>query len=134
VLSRRFPVNLGTPAAARREPRRWLAQRRWPPAQAEELLLAVEEAITNAVEHAYPDAVAGPTVRPRVDERTDRTGRRAVITVRDRRRWRRPPTDPGHRGRGLAMIRALTDAMTITPTPRGTEVCMVSHPVGPATG
>lgn len=134
MLCRRFPAELGTPAAARRELRRWLARRSWPTDQAEELLLAVDEAITNAVEHAYPYGLARPGVGLQVDERTEPTARRAVIIVRDRGRWRQPPADPGHRGRGLAMIRALTESLTITPTPAGTEVRMISRPVAPAAG
>jgi anti-anti-sigma factor len=60
------------------------------------------EATANAVEHAYPDEpgefeyevarVAGGGIR---------------ISVRDEGRWRPEPADNSHRGRGVALIRAL---------------------------
>jgi hypothetical protein len=44
----------GTPAAVRAGLRRWPAERAWPRVQAVDLVCAVNEAVTDCVEHAYP--------------------------------------------------------------------------------
>ncbi|GEL21409.1 hypothetical protein PSU4_03630 [Pseudonocardia sulfidoxydans NBRC 16205] len=86
-----------------------------------DLQLAVGEAAANGVEHAYPADSTGlveVTLRLR-----RRRGRRVVaVRVSDQGRWRRPPADPGYRGRGIAMIRAVAHDVAITPGRRGTEV------------
>lgn len=86
-----------------------------------DLQLAVGEAAANGVEHAYPAGAVGlveVTLRLR-----RRRGRLAVVVrVCDHGRWRRPPADPGYRGRGIAMIRAVAHDVAVTPGPAGTEV------------
>jgi anti-anti-sigma factor len=81
--------------------------------------LAVGEAVTNAVEHAYPDG-PGPVV---VEGYHDTAGR-ACLTVTDRGRWRPPPVEPTARGRGLIMIRSCMDTAEIERTDEGTAVLM----------
>jgi serine/threonine-protein kinase RsbW len=86
---------------------------------ADDLELASYEALANAAEHAYP---AG---RPRVDLKAVATfGGGVLVTVRDHGHWRPPPTDPGFRGRGLGMIRALAHRSEIERTETGTVVHM----------
>lgn len=86
-----------------------------------DLQLAVGEAAANGVEHAYPGDAAGlveVTLRLR-----RRRGRRVVaVRVCDHGRWRRPPDDPGYRGRGIEMIRAVAHDVSIRPGAGGTEV------------
>ncbi|ODU02947.1 MAG: hypothetical protein ABS81_15965 [Pseudonocardia sp. SCN 72-86] len=86
-----------------------------------DLQLAVGEAAANGVEHAYPADAAGLveiTLRLR-----RRRGRRVVaVRVCDHGSWRRPPADPGYRGRGIEMIRAVANEVAISPGPGGTEV------------
>jgi anti-sigma regulatory factor (Ser/Thr protein kinase) len=52
--------------------------------------------------------------------------------VTDRGRWRPVPGDPGHRGRGIAMMRAVTDRVDIDYGAGGTTVRLVGRavPVG----
>ncbi|MBN9108076.1 MAG: ATP-binding protein [Pseudonocardia sp.] len=86
-----------------------------------DLQLAVGEAAANGVEHAYPDTTSGlveVTVRLR-----RRRGRRIIaVRVCDHGCWRPPPADPGYRGRGIAMIRAVAHDVAINAGAGGTEV------------
>ena len=93
----------------------------YPILQAADILLAVGEAASNAVEHA----VRGTTrdVELEVTARTTATG--LALTVKDNGRWRVPAANvPGQRGHGSRLMRALVDTVTITPTPQGTTVEM----------
>ena len=129
ALRHELRVDLRTPALARRLLRQWLTGQRWPPDEADDLVLAVSEAVTNAVEHAYPTGHFG-TVRLEANEIAGPDGARHVVaTVSDDGRWRPPPRDPGNRGRGLAMMRAATYALRLDNTGTGTRVTMTSRPV-----
>jgi anti-sigma regulatory factor (Ser/Thr protein kinase) len=80
------------------------------------IAVAVSEAATNAVEHAY-----GPT-EGWFEVEAD-VGRDTIeITVRDAGRWR--PKARGGGGRGLALIGRLMDEFELRRTPTGTEVWM----------
>jgi anti-anti-sigma factor len=81
--------------------------------------IAVLEAATNSVEHAYPDG--GGTVR--VEGQLDGQGR-VCMSVIDRGTWRPAPADPGHRGRGLMMMRGCMDTVEIDDTPDGTALLL----------
>jgi two-component sensor histidine kinase len=122
------PVDQESPRKARRLLSAWL---RGPPCSADtaaDLVLAVSEAVTNCVEHAYLDGEHG-TIRvdarivTGVDERV-----RVVVTVADDGRWRPPPVDSGHRGRGLSMIAATLEDLHVDCGDSGTCVRMTSHP------
>ncbi len=65
-----------------------------------DLQLAAGEAMANAVEHAYAGREAGG-VAVRLAARADGG---VEVAVRDTGRWLDPPSDPGHRGRGLALV------------------------------
>ena len=56
-------------------------------------------------------------------------GRLLRIRVCDTGRWRTPPADPGHRGRGIAMMRALVARAEITASAHGTEVTLLTETV-----
>jgi anti-sigma regulatory factor (Ser/Thr protein kinase) len=94
-----------------------------------DLQLAVGEAVANGVEHAYGadatrvDAAASATVE--VELELDGSPSRPVVavTVTDHGRWRPVPVDPGHRGRGLALIRKLSRRMQVSISGQGTRVC-----------
>jgi anti-sigma regulatory factor (Ser/Thr protein kinase)/anti-anti-sigma regulatory factor len=95
------------------------------------LTMAVSEAITNAIEHAYPAGRAGPVwlvaiVLP--DGFLE-------VNVADRGRWQEPGTDDDDRGHGLLVIGQLADEMEVQHPPhsaiepsgaRGTTV-MIRH-------
>lgn len=97
----------------------------------QDIVLAVNEAISNSVEHAYG---GGPgTVRLRARARTgpvpesDRgpCARLEVsVEIIDHGRWREPPSDPGFRGRGLYMAEASVDEMGIERSANGTTVTL----------
>lgn len=92
----------------------------WADIQREDILLATYEALANAAEHAYPDTPDG-----QINLEATKTGDELTITVRDAGTWKLPTTttDP-YRGRGLYMIRALTERNTIANSAHGTEVTM----------
>ncbi len=73
------------------------------------LALAVWEAITNAVEHAYPPEMPG-TVRLHGDLGSD-----GYVTFRisDHGSWRIPDPAAVHRGRGLLLAEQLTDRLRV---------------------
>jgi anti-sigma regulatory factor (Ser/Thr protein kinase) len=118
------------PATARREVRSWLFARGWPEEDIDDLVLALSEAITNAVEHAYPPTGLNGRIDLTVRLLTEDDGStRVMATVTDHGRWRIPTSSPGYRGRGLGMMRALTDSVELTAGSMGTRVTMISRPV-----
>ncbi|MCO1657194.1 SpoIIE family protein phosphatase [Pseudonocardia humida] len=83
-----------------------------------DLQLALGEAVTNSVEHAYLGAEPAG-----VDVELDRLPGGAVdVRVRDSGHWRPPPEDPGFRGRGLSLIRDIAEELAVEPGPDGTTV------------
>ena len=101
--------------------RSWLPTAAVSAAAAGEILLAVGEAASNAVEHAVRGA--SRDVELEVTVRATATG--LALTVKDNGRWHLPASNaPGQRGHGSRLMRALVDTVTITPTPQGTMVEM----------
>jgi serine/threonine-protein kinase RsbW len=87
-----------------------------------DLQLAVGEAAANGVEHAYRGCPPGPV---EIDlELRDRAsaGGAVVVRVLDHGFWRPAPVEAGPRGRGLSLIRTLSDGLDVSPTGSGTEV------------
>lgn len=86
-----------------------------------ELERAVYEALANAVEHAYLSAE-----RPGPVELEAGAGQDGTVWVRvsDHGNWRDPTRDRSVRGRGLPLMRALSDRTEIATTDRGTSVTM----------
>jgi anti-sigma regulatory factor (Ser/Thr protein kinase)/PAS domain-containing protein len=85
--------------------------------RAADFALAMAEAMNNAAEHAY----VGPPGMVRVRVRI--AAGRAIGVVEDDGRWREQRSTD--RGRGIAMIRALTDECDVTHSERGTKVTLV---------
>ncbi|GAA1293301.1 hypothetical protein GCM10009609_72790 [Pseudonocardia aurantiaca] len=117
----------------------WLRELRWPPAQIEELVLAVSEAVSNSVEHGYqvmPDAVGqsgAVEVRGRVVQEPDGF-RRAELTVRDHGAWREPVPGVSSRGHGMLIMRACVDRFTVNHSAAGTTVVLLGRPAPPLPG
>ncbi|GLW86501.1 ATP-binding protein [Actinokineospora globicatena] len=92
--------------------RTWLASRRIAGEAAEEILLAVSEAVTNSVEHAYPAAPPGLVIVS-----AEIVGADVLVVVADHGQWREPVAPEaeavGIRGRGLTILRALTTRLRI---------------------
>ncbi|HEY6425461.1 MAG TPA: SpoIIE family protein phosphatase [Pseudonocardiaceae bacterium] len=81
--------------------------------------LAVVEAATNCVEHAYQGAGGWMWL----DVVLDGDGRlRATVT--DHGRWRPPPPESEHRGRGLRLMHSLMETVDVHRADRGTTVTM----------
>ena len=53
------------------------------------------------------------------------------VTVRDFGSWRPPPADPGHRGRGVPLVRAIAAEVQVDPAPDGTTVRFTLTPPEP---
>lgn len=95
-----------------------------------DLLLAVDEALANAAEFAYVDAARRGTVD--LSATYDDAADTLAVTVNDRGRWRQQapepatmPPRPQVRGRGIPLMRALADRVTIDRSPQGTHVTLV---------
>ncbi|MGX9788925.1 ATP-binding protein [Mycobacterium sp. MMS18-G62] len=119
-LQIRVPAIPASLAVIRGHLRRWLPTAAVNPATAAELLLAVGEAASNAVEHATRNV--RHAVEVEVSARATATG--LALTIKDNGRWHPPPNRPGIRGHGSKLMTALVDTVTITPTPDGTTVEM----------
>nr|WP_221378715.1 SpoIIE family protein phosphatase [Actinoplanes polyasparticus] len=87
-----------------------------PEADVFDLTVAVSEAAANAIEHPVDPAEASITVEAAVTDDS------VVVTVRDTGRWR-PSTSGGFRGRGLALIGALTE-LSVVRSEAGTAVTL----------
>ena len=116
ALQTTWPATADTLPAMRPLLRRWLA--RWGAAEDEiyDIIVAVQEASANAVEHAYAPGAATYEVAATCED--------GVISfvVRDRGRWRSPRGT--HRGRGISMMRALMETVDVTQDEDGTRVVL----------
>lgn len=109
----------------RRLVHRWAQQNALPDAAVIDLQLALGEAVSNGVEHAYAGTDPG-TVDVRLELRPvpGHGGDPGVVAVQvqDHGTWR-PPEQPGYRGRGLALIGALGRRVQVASTAHGTQIC-----------
>jgi len=98
--------------------RRWLAAAGSAPEELQDVTMAANEAIQNAIEHGH-----GLTRRS-VEVTLARTDGTVEVTVRDEGTWRPPRDDT--RGRGLPLMRALMDSVDVEPGEgkRGTTVTL----------
>jgi PAS domain S-box-containing protein len=96
--------------------RRWLAAGGAAPAVVQEVTMAANEALQNAIEHGHA------LTRRAVDVVLDRSDGAIVVTVRDHGRWRDPRASS--RGRGLPLMHALMDSVEVDPGAHGTTVTL----------
>jgi anti-sigma regulatory factor (Ser/Thr protein kinase) len=124
-----------SPSVARDRVRGWLRANRWSPAHTDDLVLAINEAISNSIEHGYR---IGPDEAPRPEtveihgtiNRAANGSRQAELVVRDEGVWQPPTEDPrSTRGQGIRLMRACVEHLTIDGTDKGTTVVMHSRPV-----
>lgn len=94
-----------------------------------DLMLAVNEAVANAAEHAYVDRPQHGTID--VHAIYDVAGKTLLVSVVDRGHWRpnvpEPATADGRhalRGRGIPLMHMLADEVTIDSAPSGTQVTL----------
>ncbi|WP_263994992.1 ATP-binding protein [Mycobacterium yunnanensis] len=95
------------------------------PAKANDLVLAIYEALANVAEYAYLSTPYAGTM----DLSAAHDAREAAlsVTVADRGRWRTAPSHPADRsrGRGIALMKALSDRASIQTSTTGTTVRLV---------
>jgi PAS domain S-box-containing protein len=96
---------------------RWLSHIGAQPVRRNDMVLAVHEAMANAIEHAYPEAGGSVGIVGRRD------GDEALVTVRDFGEWREAPGS-ATRGRGLTLMRSLVDDVHVGVREQGTEVTL----------
>ncbi|HEY0450844.1 ATP-binding protein [Actinophytocola sp.] len=130
-----------SPSVARDRVRSWLRAHRWSPSHTDDLVLAINEAVSNSIEHGYglvpldgaqPARTDGAVVEVRGRLVTDPDGsRRVEFTVRDQGRWLAPSTGATSRGHGVRLMRACVDNVTIDHGRHGTTVVLHSRPMPP---
>ena len=113
-----FPAEARELRTLRASMRDWMDGRNIGAATQNALLLAVGEACSNAIEHAYHGRATGE-VNVDINETADRV---LTVTVRDHGRFLSPSTEIVDRGRGTALMRDLTVGFTRDSTPTGTTV------------
>lgn len=124
---------------ARERMERWLWTHRWPASSREDIVFGVSEAVSNSVEHGYLVAhhvIDHPgTIEVYSRILTAATGQQHVeLTITDHGRWRPYRTDERtRRGRGIPLMRATMDHVTINGTDQGTTVILRSRPRGHST-
>jgi serine phosphatase RsbU (regulator of sigma subunit)/anti-sigma regulatory factor (Ser/Thr protein kinase) len=109
-----FEPDLGELRVLRQLLRRWASQFGADHETIEDLVLAVGEAASNAIEHASAASPGGFVVTAQRDNGS------VVVEVRDFGQWHEPRV--GHDGRGIALMRAIADDITIQRDDDGTSV------------
>jgi anti-anti-sigma factor len=109
-----LPAEPHVVAGLRRTVRQWATRSGASDEEAYDLVLAIAEAVTNVIEHAYPSAGGQVEVEASIGQGLAR------IVVRDLGRWRPPRSD--HGGRGLLLMQGLVDNVDVVSGPAGTEV------------
>jgi len=129
------PLELVVPAvpenlsAARGAARDWLAAARVGADAVQDVVLAAGEALANAVEHGSPEAGSPDAGSPRMRlEMRLGPGREIELVVADEGGWRAPAADPGLRGQGIRIMRAVMDDVEIAGGEDGTTIRMVRRP------
>ncbi len=119
-LEMTFPAESAQLAPVRNALRSWLVQCDLPTTTLQNILVAAGEACANAIEHGHRDA-PGDTVYFRAEAFVDNLR----LTIADSGRWKTPqPERNAHRGRGMGLMHALMQQVTVTPGPDGTTVDM----------
>ncbi|GGL06074.1 histidine kinase [Sphaerisporangium melleum] len=115
-----FPAESSQLAPVRNALRDWLTRCQLAPSLIQNVLVAAGEACANAIEHGHRHA-PGRMIRLRAVA----TPGDLRLTVADSGRWKPPqPEANAHRGRGVALMRALMHEVTIQPGAAGTIVDM----------
>jgi anti-anti-sigma factor len=101
-------------ATLRRAVDQWAAASGASTEEAHDLVVAVSEAVTNVIEHAYTSTGGQVEVEASMWQGL------AQIVVRDCGRWR--PSRPDEGGRGLRLMQGLVDDVDVASGPGGTEI------------
>jgi PAS domain S-box-containing protein len=121
-----FPAETGQLPPARARLRQWLDGCGLGVRLAQDALVAAGEAVANAIEHghrAHPDG--------EIRLRASVTAGTLRLTVTDSGRWLPPgPVPTPFRGKGIALMQAFMDAVSIVPDGAGTTVIMEARITG----
>jgi anti-sigma regulatory factor (Ser/Thr protein kinase) len=134
ALRLELPADSIAPSVARDRVRYWLTALCWPAGQRDDIVLAVSEAVSNAIEHAYLDQPSGLVEIRSGVETTPGGQRRVTVIVRDHGHWRPVPVHDENRRRGIPLMRACMDTVTIgqpSDDQAGTCVVLRSRAVPP---
>ncbi|MGE2691763.1 ATP-binding protein [Mycolicibacterium pulveris] len=121
------PLRFEVPATAdqleliRRRLSAWLEPLEVSRVTAADIVLAVNEACSNCIEHAYRGVEPG-VIEIEASVQPDSEGRRIAVCIADFGTWRTPPTEPTTRGRGLSIMAAIGDDVDLERTSVGTTV------------
>jgi PAS domain S-box-containing protein len=121
-----FPAEVSELAGTRTALRSWLKRADVDAEQVQDVLIATGEAVANAIEHGHRDHRGGI-----VSLRATALADRVHVTVVDTGVWKTPRPDIDiTRGRGVTLMRALMQDVSIHPDTTGTTVHMFSriHP------
>jgi serine/threonine-protein kinase RsbW len=120
-----FPVH-DSVASTRHLLEQWLRDLCWPTKERVNIVVAVNEALTNVADHAYPQGstVGGAQLYAWVA--VEQGQRRIVAVITDHGRWKPAAVDADYRSRGLPTMAASMDSLHVEATPRGTTVVMSS--------
>ena len=124
VLRVDVPARAAELAFLRESLRTWLEAAGVDRDTADDLILAANEAATNVIEHANPPDGAMLVEARIVDDRVE-------IDIDDAGTWREPR--PTAKGRGFAMIRAVTDDFEVSTGPTGTRIALARRTEGART-
>jgi len=121
------PARADEAARMRHEARTWLAGLELDQDARERVLIAVSEAVENAIEHAYPSDAEG-TVELTLWCEADSVN----VRVTDHGTWSggsEPVADGSHaaRGRGFVLMQRSVDSVAIRHTRSGTTVALRQH-------
>jgi anti-anti-sigma factor len=109
-----LPAEPHVVATLRRTVGQWATRSGASEEEAQDLVVAVGEAVTNVIEHAYTSTGGQVEVEASIREGM------AQIVIRDRGRWRPPRRDEG--GRGLVLMQGLVEKVDVLSGPDGTEI------------
>ncbi|BDX30538.1 hypothetical protein TUM20985_10850 [Mycobacterium antarcticum] len=98
---------------------RWLKATGIPEDLAGDIVLVVNEACTNSIEHGYRATKPG-----RMLVCAEAKGRGICIRITDFGSWKLPDANPRIRGRGVPLMRAVSGEVTLDGTSTGTTVTM----------
>jgi serine/threonine-protein kinase RsbW len=90
-----------------------------PPGVLADIRLAVTEAATNAVKHAYPDRQDGP-----IDVTIESDGSCLRVVIRDYGIGIQTPARPGGLGLGLPILAECTESLVVDRCDAGTRIVM----------
>jgi serine/threonine-protein kinase RsbW len=122
-------------AEFRRPVRRWIDDFVHVDAQRKaDIVLAIDEALSNCVDHAYRDPGSPGMMTLEIAYNAQTETVKACVT--DHGTWIEPAsrTSTSVRGKGLLLMRALSDEVTVNSTAEGTTICLCFANIGPGLG